>query len=189
MFTQTATDVDLNAIIAAAKAALAADLAELGEAPAKERAPQKPKVYADRVGALHDEAPEMTAGQKAAATRAALEEARRAQAARRNGIAEPSSLKDCIAVEMFCGDGCKIGSGHRNLVVVEINAREAVLFYPATLTTIKIARIDFEKDAKPYVTTTAKLLARIESVIASYEKASLDYDVKAAKTAIRALIA
>lgn len=194
MFTETIqTDAAFDpaamaAIIAEAQQALAAELASLGEAPAAPARPRKAKVQVDRVGALHEEAPEMTAGQKAAATRAAIEEARRAQAARRNGVEEPSHLEDAVAVELYVDDA-KLGCGQRNFVVVEIGPKLVTLFYPATLATLKLDRVTFERDAKPYKTSNAKLLARIDAVIQSYEKSGLEYDAKAAKAAIRALIA
>jgi hypothetical protein len=59
----------------------------------------------------------------------------------------------------------------------------------ATETTVTVDRITFEQDAKPYKTTKAKQLARIDATIQTYEKSKLDYDVKAAKAAIRTLLA
>lgn len=149
---------------------------------------RRERVKVDRVSPLSEGPAEMTAGQKAAETRRLLEEARAKLEAIKAGVEAPSDLADAFAVELNVDDA-KVGCGQRSFVVVAIDIRTVTLFNVPTLTTIQIDRITFEQDAKPYKTTKAKQLARIDAAILAYDKSKLDYDVKAVKAAIRTLLA
>jgi hypothetical protein len=178
----------INAIKTPASDAIKAKAAKVEPEINQAKPVRRERVKVDRVSPLADGPAEMTAGQKAAETRRLLEEARAKLKALKAGVQTPSDLADAFAVEMNIDDA-KVGCGLRTFIVVEINVRAVTLFNVPTLTTITVDRISFEQDAKPYKTTKAKQLARIDAAIQTYEKSKLDYDVKAAKAAIRTLLA
>lgn len=151
---------------------------------------RRKRVLVDRVSplAVAKASPELTAGQKAAASRKALEDARAEREAMRNGIEAPSPLASSKMVTLWV-EHDKIGDGYRNFLVVEIGQKQVVLFNAPTLCEITIDRVTFERHAKPYrslTKTVAAIIARNQGI---FERFNLDYDARASKRAAAALAA
>lgn len=118
----------------ARKAALTASTAPV---PAVRQRPQ-----VERVGYLASERVELTAGQKAAETRRLHEEARELVRLQKEGVKEESPLAENVMVSWY-------DEGWRPFVVVGLGEKWATLFQPATLQTLKVARVEFDRYAKP----------------------------------------
>lgn len=129
---------------------------------------------------------ELTAGQKAAATRHALEIARQEAEARKNGIEAPSPLADVELVQLWIDDA-KIGCGERPFVVVEIAPKKVRLFSASVLQTIMIDRIDFDRHAKPYRTNAAKVAGIIQRNATGRDRLGLEYCPRDVKNALACL--
>lgn len=133
---------------AALATASAAQLGQIAALIAGEPAPaakpaKRQKVEVERVGFLSISSNvAMTAGQKAAETRRLHEEAREFARLQKEGVKEESPLAESVMVSWY-------DEGWRPFVVVGLGEKWATLFQPATLTTLKVARVEFDRYAKP----------------------------------------
>ena len=131
---------------------------------------------------------ELSAGQKAAETRRAVEAARVEAEARRNGIAEVSPLADHAMVTFYVDDQ-KLGCGERSFLVLEIGQKTVRLFNAPTLSEISVDRVAFDRHARPYRSLTKTVAAIIARNQAEFERLDLEYDPRVAKRALEALAA
>jgi len=129
---------------------------------------------------------ELTAGQKAAETRRAVDAARIEAEARRNGVEAVSPLANNAMVSLYVDDQ-KLGSGERSFLVLEIGQKTVRLFNAPTLSEIAVDRLAFDRHARPYRSLTKTVAAIIARNQATFERLDLDYAPRTAREAMRVL--
>ncbi len=144
--------------------------------------PRPERVKVERITALTPPSSTIeTAGQKAAATRKAIEEARVALRA----VDTDSAILPGQSVSLWIKDSPHVGSGARVFIVQDIGPKTVDLYYPPLLREITVSRREFDAGATVVKTTAKQSLARIDRAAASYEACGLDYSARAARSVNR----
>jgi len=109
------------------------------------------------------EAPrELSAAQKAWVTRRARAQARADQVAVAKGVATPPPEKiDGEPIVQLYVDEPSTGTGFRRFVVLSVGPKYAVLFHPATLSTLRVERPTFDRWATPARSSRPRAIAAI----------------------------
>lgn len=103
---------------------------------------------------------ELSPAQKAWATRKARDQYRANAEAAKAPVVTASPLAGAKIVTINLPES-KIGCGYRTFVVIEIGTKWVTLFYQPTLQNIRIARLDFDRRARPEPGATPRRTARL----------------------------